>query len=160
MQDSFNKVVAGASMLIIGLYIVSTMFGTMPASEFHDVDNETVVVDHGNTTQLEQAYGDSYYENETALDSSGAVLVEGTDYEFYPGNASIYWYSAGSTTDGENADVSYAFDAKPEAARTSVGTVGNAFTLGAVAVIVVVAALILGIISRGFGNQQRGGGRL
>lgn len=158
MQDAFKTVAAAATVLIVGLYIVSAIFGTMPASETHAISNESITVDVGNNTQVAESYGTKYYDNETVRNASGTTLTEGTDYEWYPSNASIHWYSTSSVNDGATANVSYAFDSKPAAARNSIGTIGNSFTLGAVAVIVVVAALILNAIG-GFGASGGGGGR-
>ncbi|ADQ68450.1 hypothetical protein ELS19_14370 [Halogeometricum borinquense] len=158
MEDSFNQMVTVAVMLIVGIYVVSSIFGTMPAMATSSVANESITIDVGNATSVDKTYGEKYYENETITNSSGTNLTEGTDYEWYPGNHSVAWYSTTSTTDGATAEIDYAFDHKPDMARNSIGTIGSAFVLGAVAVIVLVAALILGLVG-GFGGGGRRGRR-
>lgn len=152
----FQSVVGGAVVLIVGLYIVASLFGTMPADEFHQVENESLTQDVGNWTQVSETYGSHYYENETVNNSSNTTLVEGTDYEWNPDNQSVYFYATANTNDGATAYVTYSFDAKPEMARTSVGTIGDAFSLGAVAVLVFVAVFILQTLG---GFSGAGGGR-
>lgn len=158
MEGRFNSVVTVATMLIVGLFVVSTIYGTMPASETVAVTNESITIDVGNATQVDETYGTSYDKDETVYNSSGVRLTEGTDYQWYTDNQSVVWYSTSSVTDGATANISYSFDAKPQMARTSIGTISSAFTLGAVAVIVLVASLILAFVS-GFGGSGRRGRR-
>lgn len=155
MEESFNKVVAVAVTLIVGVYVVAAIFGTMPAFALTTVTNESVTVDYGNSTQVDETWGENYLENETVYNSNGAELTEGTDYEWYTSNQSVYWYNTSNTTDGANASITYSFEHKPDAARQSIGTIGSAFTLGAVAIIVLVASLILAMVA-GFGANSRG----
>ena len=160
-MNSFQQVTAASTILIVGVFVVSSVFGTMPAMAMGSVANEQVNADVGNWTQVDETYGEHYYENETVQNSSGANLTEGTDYEWSPSNQSVKFYNTASVSDNETMTISYWFDAKPEAARSSIGTIASAFSLGAVAVIVVVAALILNLIGGfgGGGGGRRGGGR-
>jgi len=144
-------------MLIVGLYLVSSVFGAIPASEHHNITNESVTQNVGNWVKLKNAsIARKTYGNETVYNSSGTKLTAGTDYKFATSNTSIEFLSSGSTNNGSAANVSYSFDARPASARNSIGTIGQAFTLGAVAVIVLVAALILSLIGSGMSG---GGGR-
>lgn len=156
MEGALNKVVTVSVMLIVGVYLISAIFGTMPASATSTVHNESITVDVGNSTTVAKTYGTNYRDNETVLNSTGATLVEGSDYDWYPSNESVHWYSTNNTTDGASASITYTFDHKPDMARNSIGTIGSAFTLGAVAVIVLVASVILALVG-GFGsNGSRG----
>jgi hypothetical protein len=142
-------------MLIVGIYVVSSIYGTMPAMATTAVANESISVDYGNWTQVDNSYGEHYYDNESVYNSNGQVLVEGTDYEWSPSNQSVKFYNTTDTSDGATGSIDYAFDHKPDTARNAVGTIGQGFVLGAVAVIVLVASLILGLIG-GLGGGGRG----
>ena len=155
MDDSFNRVITVAVMLLVGIFVVSSIYGTMPAMSTTAVANESVSVDYGNWTQVDQTYGEQYYGNETVYSSTGQVLVEGTDYEWSPSNQSVTFYDTNSTTAGATGSISYAFDHKPDTARNAVGTIGQSFVLGGTAVIVLVASLLLGLIG-GFGGRRGG----
>ncbi|MBP1987238.1 hypothetical protein [Halolamina salifodinae] len=157
MEDAFNQVVTVAVMLLVGVFVVASIFSTLPATSVVAVSGESVTIDYGNTTTVDDTTGESYYDNET-ITYSGANLTEGTDYEWYPSNQSVRWYNSTNTDDGATAEIDYAYDAKPEMARNSIGTIGSAFTLGAVAIIVLVASLILGLVG-GFGGGGRRGRR-
>jgi len=142
-------------MLIVGIYVVAAIFGTVPATETTAVANESITIDYSNTTSVDETYGETYYDNET-ITYDGTTLDEGTDYEWYPGNHSVAWYNTADTSDGASAEIDYAFDHKPDAARNSVGTIGSGFTLGAVTILVLVASVILGHISAFGGHGRRG----
>ncbi|GAA0304000.1 hypothetical protein GCM10009066_17460 [Halarchaeum salinum] len=106
----------------------------------------------GNTTTVDETYGSAYRENETVT-AGGTTLSEGTDYEWYPSNQSVYWYGTTNVSDGGTASITYSFDHKPETARRSIGTISSAFSIGAVAVITLVASVILGLVG-GFGGSR------
>lgn len=158
-SEALGGIAGAAAMLIIGLYIISSVYGTVPASDFHKVHNETITQDVGNYTQLAKAdIAVTGYNNATVYNQSGGLLTAGNDYKYATGNTSIKILSSANTTDGNTANVTYAFDAKPASARNSIGTIGSSFALGAVAVIVLVAAYILSLIG-GFGSNGGAGGR-
>lgn len=155
MEDNFKQVVTLAILLIVGVYLVGAVYGSVPASETTTVTNESVTINYSTSIQVSETYGETYFDNETVYNSSGAELTEGTDYEWYPDNQSLRFYSTTSTTEGNEANVTYSFDAKPGMARSAIGPISSSFALGAVAVIVAVAALILALVS-GFGTSTRG----
>jgi len=157
VEDSLNQVVTVAVMLLVGVFVVASVFGSIPATATTVVTGESITIDYDNTTTVDETYGESYYDNET-ITYNGTTLTEGTDYEWYPSNQSVKWYSTTDTDDGATAEIDYAFDHKPDMARNSIGTIGSAFTLGAVSIIVLVASLILGLVG-GFGNGGRRGRR-
>lgn len=159
MTDTLKSIAVAASIIILGLFVVSAIFGTMPADELNKVDNETITADVGNATQVEESYGAQYYDNETITNASGTQLQEGTDYDWDTDTGEVSWYDTANVSDGEEMSIDYAFDAKPQAARDSIGIISNAFTLGAVAVVVVVVTVVLATLG-GFDRSIGGGGRL
>lgn len=83
------------------------------------VASESITVDVGNWTPVNApTYAQTFYDNETVRNSSGATLVEGTDYKWSTTNGSIYWYSDGDFNDGATASVDYAYSAPTEESRT------------------------------------------
>lgn len=158
MNEDFNTVVSAAVLLIVGLFVVSQVFGAMPASETRTVENETITIDVGNSTQVEQSHGEHYYDNETVWNSTGSELTEGTDYEWHTDNASVQWFDTSSTNDGSDGNITYSFDQRPQMARDVLPTISDSFSLGAVALIVLIAAVILAHVARfndGSGGRSR-----
>lgn len=74
------------------------------------VENETILVDYDDPQQVDAA--DDAFEfddNVTVTNSTGATLEGGTDYEWNASNGKVAWYNTSSTTEGENASISYGY---------------------------------------------------
>lgn len=159
MNKQFLAVVSAAVLLLVGVFVVGAIYEEMPANDEVNVEGEGLVVDYDTPQKVDETYGDKYYDDEQVYDSTGTALEEGVDYDWNPETQEVTFNDTAATTVGENATIDYNFDAKPEAARNSIGTIGSAFQLGAVSVIVLVAGLILNLVG-GFGSNGRNrGGR-
>lgn len=155
MNDTLKSVAVAASIVLLGIFVISAIYGGM-ATNVHTVEGESITADVGNTTQVAEDYGESYYDNESITNSSGTLLVEGDDYDWFTSNGSVQWYDTGNVSDGEEMSIDYAFDAKPERPRESIGVMSSAFRLAGVIIIVLTASLVLAAVA-GFDKLGRGG---
>jgi hypothetical protein len=160
MEGSFKTAVSGAAVLVIGVYIVGALVGAMPAADTTNVAtvNETVGgFGYNNSVVVGPVDGSvaEAYDNETVTEG-GIDLTEGTDYEYHASNNTLVFLSGGSLTQGDVVEVTLYYRPLPDSAAGALDTFGSAFTLGAVAVLVLFAALILAYIGS-FGRM--GGGR-
>lgn len=82
------------------------------------INNETVIVDEGNWTDVGPDYALYFYDNETVRDSSGNTMTEGEDYEFNTTNGSVYWYESTLLgNDGEEATITHSYRSKTQEVR-------------------------------------------
>jgi hypothetical protein len=155
MEDRFTQVVGAAVILIIGVFVFSSIVATSPTVT-DTVTNESITVNHGEYVAVDNAsVATDFSQNVTVYNSSGSELTEGTDYEWAATNGSVKFLAAGSTTDGNTANITYTYTAHTENVRTVTGTVSSAFQLAGTAVLVVVAALILRITGTFGGSGRR-----
>lgn len=153
---TFRMVAIAAVTLVIGIFITSAVYDTVPSDDF-TVDNESVTINYSETYTVENAdIARSFYDNKTVYNSSDSELTEDTDYTFNTTSGELEFLDTADTTEGNEASITYSYEAPPEMASDTIGTVGSAFTLGAVAIIVLVAALILNLLG-GLGGGRGGG---
>lgn len=154
VDGRFGQLAVVMVLLITSIFVVSSIYDTTPDDSFTE-DNESVTVALDTWTELGYAgIATSSTDDEAVYNATGALLVEGTDYEYEPSNVSIQFLSTSSDVSaGEEATVTYNYEAKPKMARDVMPTISSAFTLGAVAGIVLIAALILGLVG-GFGRRR------
>lgn len=150
----FGQLAVVMVMLITSIFVVSAIYDTMPDDSFTE-ENESVTVALDTWTELGYAgVATSSTDDEAVYNATGTLLVEGTDYEYEPSNVSIQFLSSSvDVSEDEEATVTYNYEAKPELARDAMPTISSAFTLGAVAGIVLIAAMILGLVG-GFGRRR------
>lgn len=158
MKQDFTRAVSGAAVLIIGIYLLAAFVGTMPASDEVRSDTVDVEIDGvgaSNATVVGPVNGSvaEAYGNETVEGPGGTTLDEGTDYEYYPSNNTLVPLEGGSLSAGDTVTVTLWYHPLPPSAAGALDTFGSAFTLAAVAVLVVFAALILNYVGA-FGNSR------
>ena len=154
VEGKFGQLAVVMVMLITSIFVVSAIYDTTPDDSFTE-ENESVTVTLDTWTELGYAgVATSSTDDEAVYNAAGTLLVEGTDYEYEPSNVSIQFLSSSvDVSEDEEATVTYNYEAKPELARDVMPTISSAFTLGAVAGIVLIAAMILGLVG-GFGRRR------
>lgn len=149
-------VVVGA-MLLIGLIVVGAIYDTSGQDELL---NTTATVDYGNSTTLDA--GEEVFEWDstvTVTNSSGTVLTDGTDYDWYPGNHSVVWYNTSQTTDGESVTVEAGYTSPTDDAESALGNIAAGFDLGSILPIVLPAGAVLAYLMGNFGGSGEGRSR-
>lgn len=132
------------ALLGTGILAVSQAYQDTP-THVETVSGETLTQDVGNWTAVDaagQAGVVGFYDNETVRNESGDNLTEGTDYE-WDESGQIKFLNSSSTTDGANASIDYAYDARPEQSTAMIGPIAAMFdiagilplALGAIAVL-------------------------
>lgn len=129
VRDEFKLAVFMLAFTFLAIGLASVSYAGTPATELYSDQNESVEVDYGNWSQLDQTFGAVYYDNETVENFQGQTLAEGTDYQYEPNNTSITFYDTSKTTDGETAYVDYPFLARPAMIRQAVQTFGGIFRI-------------------------------
>lgn len=128
------------------------------------VENETLTQDIGNWTATDSTTRTGvtgWYDNESVYASDGSQLTEGTDYEWSTMNGSVYWYNTSSTTDGGSANVSYAYDRRPDQATTMIGPLAVLIDMSGVFPLVIIAGVVflalrqLSSVSGGYHGGRR-----
>lgn len=127
---NYRPLVTGALLLAILLvgaigasWAVGAAYSDTP-DETHTVTNESMTAQLDTWQQVDAPnYTRSFYDNETVYDSGGAALTEGSDYEWSTSNGSVYFYSSGTVSSGEEVSISYAYTAPLETARQLKGVV-------------------------------------
>lgn len=92
--------------------------GTQPVTE----TNESVVIDYDSSTRVSAAmsrYTQGFEDNETVYNSSGAELVEGTDYTWNTTSGAVTFKNTANTTEGNTANVTYTYQQNTEEIRQS-----------------------------------------
>lgn len=115
-------------ILFLAVLVPSLNFAANDNTEIRTVENESVTVNYSEPSQVDPALEPLGFEpNATVFNSSGAELVNGTDYEWRPTNGTIAWFNTTSTTDGESASVTYEYHARSQRTRDINGVM---FVLG------------------------------
>lgn len=128
--------------------------------EVHTTENETIVVDYQNKTAVDAPdYALTFYDNESVYNSSGAELVEGTDYTWNTSTGEVTWKNTSSTSDGENATITYSYDAKIANARAMRDVIALPIRLALpaailVALVVSVAGLAIALVTLSGGGSS------
>lgn len=160
MSRLLQTAVLVAILVIGGIFVATTAYSATPATDHTKVENESVTIDFGNWTQLDETDGDVYYDNETAWNSSDERLYaedndkDNPDYKYNPDNQSLYWYDTKNTTDGATAEVTYHYASRPAMASGMASAMGGVFVLAGVGILVIMGYALLDSV--GF----LGGGRV
>ena len=147
-QTIIVGIVIGAALLI-GFFLTSALWGAIPATEQVTVTNETVTQDVGNWTAVDAADKEGvkgFLDNEVVYNSSDTELTEGTDYEWNETDGTIKFLSTASTTDGNNANITYTYDYMGDDQVSTVQRISQAMLLGGVVIIVLFAAVVLRVL--------------
>lgn len=167
VNDKLLSVVSAAVIIIVGIFVLSQVYGTIPQDDVFSVTNstnQTVTVDYDQVQRVDPpdtAFDEvkSLQDDEVVVNSTdGRPLQEGTDYEWNTSDKKIAFIGGVTTNEGTPVTLVYDYEARPALARDTIGPLGDSMVLGAVAVIVVVAAAILNMIG-GFGSMNSGGRR-
>lgn len=110
------------TLAVVILFIAMVLPGLNAAgndnTELQTVEQEPVTVDYDSPTAVDppnEAFG--FEGGATVFNTSGAELVNGTDYEWHPSNGTITWFDTTETTDGETGSATYEFSARTERTR-------------------------------------------
>lgn len=156
-QGAVIALVLVGATLLIGTIVVGEVYDASP-----DVDEElntTETVDFANNSVLDPGEEVSEWDDTIEVtNSSGTVLTAGTDYEWFPSNASINWINTSSLTDGESVTVVAGYTSPPDAAENNIGRIGSGFDLGSILPIVIAASAVLGYLMVDFGGSGGNGG--
>lgn len=146
-------VIGVVSILLIPM--TSAAVNTTPATEFHEVQNESIQVNVGTWQTVNESSGVEYYDNETVYNETGVQMTEGADYEWSTDNSSIYFYSTDTAQDGSPANITYSYVTQPEPLRDSVSIIGNAaVVLAALSMVVLASYTVMSLSSF---DTSRGG---
>lgn len=117
---TFLIVLMGLGILFAGGMNV----GYETAVDDFDVTNESITVDYTDPVPVDER-GTAYTYNETVqvYNSSDALLVEGTDYNWLASNGTVEWLDTANTTSGETASISYDYTAPPEENEAAFGII-------------------------------------
>lgn len=134
-------VIIGAVSLYVGLLVTSTTADSMPYENNETITNETWTVNVGTYVELnEEPIKDG---SETVYNSTGSVMVKGTDYEIGYDNGTIKALSGGDLTDANTAEITYTHLYRSSTFLTIEGNVNSAFVLVGVGFIVIAAGFII-----------------
>lgn len=114
-------------ILILGLGLLfagGANIGYETAVDDYSVTNESITVDYSDPVQVAET-GVAYTHNDTVTvyNSSDALLVPGTDYDWNATSAAVTWYDTANTTDGETASITYDYTAPPDSNQAMFGVV-------------------------------------
>lgn len=115
---AFVVLVAGAFVLFQIGGVGLSQAGTDEVTQ----TNESVVIDYSGSTRVSAAtdrYTVGFYDNETVYNQSGSQLVEGTDYTWNTSTGRIAFQNTSNTSDGNTANITYAYDQNVEEIRQS-----------------------------------------
>lgn len=107
-----------AVYLVFGLFVVLAVAGTAwsgAPTYTSTVTNESMTVDYDELVPVDNVdTSESFYDNETVYAADGSQLTEGTDYTFNASSGYVNWTDTTSTTDGEEAAITYTYDHKSD----------------------------------------------
>lgn len=125
------------------------------------VVNESVTVNYSSPTLVDRS-GDVYglfYDNETVRNQTGAVLTDGTDYDWNRTTGAITWFNTASTTDGETATITYWFDEPSPEGQALSAVLWPAFIGAGLAGVLFAGFVLVGYLSRLLSPGSGGGSR-
>jgi len=153
-DTSAFKLVTVAAALIVGIFVVASLFSAIPANTEFSATNETHTISSSPSEYFELTHEeiDKTAENLDVLHVYNATGGEvGTSY--YNVNTSDFTmnvtsdWNTSTGADGTDLNATYTFDNKPETSRDTIGTIGTGFNLGGIIPLVVAAVIILGYIT-------------
>lgn len=113
-----------ALVVILVFFVAGFQAAYTDSSEPHTVTNETITVDYSTPQQVDSAdIAWSFADDETVYNSDGEELAEGSDYEWNTSTGEVDWQTSNSTTDGEEATITYTYFAPPEDTRKLAGLI-------------------------------------
>lgn len=131
-------------VVLVALIGVVLLFGGLGASYQesgyeHTVTNEAVIVDDGNTSQVDAPDYTFTYSDSINVTVSSGQLKAGEDYTWNSTTGTITWINTSNSEDGETARVDYSYTAPTQ------GTHNRTNVLSLASRAVPYAALALGI---------------
>lgn len=118
---------------------------------------ETVAMQAETTVTLSTAGADGvtgHFDNETVskgTDTSGSTLTEGTDYDFYTGNATLRFYNTSEVNSGDNATIAYNYSAVTDRTATGIGILGSFGSFIGLLVLCIAVVIVFGMTVAGGG---------
>lgn len=97
--------------LIAAMGITAIQGSLEEAGDDELVENETFTPNAGSVTTLDDSdQANTYYDDEvTVRDSSGTVMEEGTDYEWFVGNGTVKTIQGGALDGEPSANITYGY---------------------------------------------------
>lgn len=129
-------VLIGIAVLLAGL---ST--GYQAAGYEHTIENETHDVDYNAESSLDAPEYTFSYSTTVTVTANNTTLDAGSDYEYNSSVGNITWLNSSATSDGDDAFVTYTYEAPTEGAHE------RNQLLGSVVQIVAYAALAVGVFA-------------
>lgn len=118
-------------VLIVGLFAAGAAFAGA-TTVYSNTDD--VTVDYSTDVEVTpERNATSFLDNETVTNSTGAQLVEGTDYDWNTSTGAITFYNTTATTDGNTATASYEYNAYSDRTLAMKGVISTLFRLLAAA---------------------------
>lgn len=142
-----------AALLGIGIFVVSQIFGAVPASDSYSATNESHTISAAPSAYFSLSHA-QISEEATNLNVQHVYNVSGTEVaaSYYNVNGSGFSMNVSGdwnvTTDGSTVNVSYSFSNQPEMARDAYSPIASGFNLGSIIPLVIAAVLVLGYIMR------------
>jgi len=141
-------------VLFVGILALGVNVAYDDAGVEHDVTNESITVDYAQNVSVDTD-ADEYGTDPTVRNSSGAVLEAGMDYTWDADAGSVSWQNTSSTTDGEEASISYTYTERTQATEVSWSVLRP---FGAIVWVIPFAAVMFGLIRLSSLGGGRGGG--
>lgn len=140
-----------AGMLVFGIFaIIAVASAGWAGTPEHveSVQNESITMDVGSYHSVDEANRTAFvsaFDNETVR-SGNNTLAEGQDYQWNASDGTIKFLNSTDTSDGQSAEIDYAFEAKSEDAAKWHGPPSALISVLPVFALAAVVVLIAGLL--------------